>query len=809
MKITSLEGVNAVDFVRQAFDLFEKQEVFAVLRPDVDLDRYGQFEIGRSLSVTPGLGWGKFEHRISFSDAPAQIIFSSGTEGQPKPIVLSHRNLGDTVQRLHDITAPTSEIREYIGVPVTYAFGFGRTRLVSAAGGAFFLPERFDPSEIRTLLDTDQINAISAVPSLWRILLSQPHVIGQAGEKVRWIEIGSQYMSRDEKTAMKTLFPNANILFQYGLTEASRTTFLTISKEIGTALDSVGYVTGSAEIEIDAHGAIRIRGDHIASGILDTDGTIQTLTDADGWLTTKDRGEIGTDGALRYLGRLDDQINIAGFKLASETLEQEINDLINLQNTFAIVAIPDPVRGDTVLLAVTDALGDRAPLVEAAARIVMQRRNLPHSNTLPTLQVEALPRTDTGKVRRQALREAYLSDIATNEAPMKHPAGGTRAAWQDRLFGRRKTVPQVFQDHFADSHLPQDATFRALGGDSLSHMSLALRLETILGDLPADWADMTIAELADREPVKRWYGLIETQTLLRAIAIALIVAGHFDFFHAAGGAAYTLFVVAGVSFAAFTWPQIENTGSSRPIASLLFRVVILALGYMLLRYTATGYGEWPAFLFIDNWVSPTVAGGVWFISVYLQIFCILLVAFSATGTRRIFSQQPFVTAAIAMGTFVVVAAVSDALYDTHHLFRRLPHLVAWMFLTGVAIAFAKTRAQKLIVTLLFLAGYWQFLEFGVPEFEFFPLSIPILIWISHIPLPRLLLKPLHLLAASTLVIYLTHTQIGSVVEKILPDSSAISWLAALAAGVFIWWIYNPIDMWIARRLGKPRPGKRA
>ncbi|MDF2231620.1 AMP-binding protein [Albimonas sp. CAU 1670] len=476
MEIVSLEGLNSVAFVEAAFALYDSGTVFSITRPGIDLGAYPQLRVAREVPAAQVSGWGRIAHVPQVSDAPAQIVFTSGTEGTPKPIVLSHRNLADVVARLNAAMGVTDEIREYIGVPVTYSFGLGRARAVSAAGGAFYLPERFDPSEIRAMLEAGEINAISAVPSLWRMVLAAPEAIGAAGEAVRWIEIGSQQMSGEEKAAMLRLFPNARIVQHYGLTEASRTTFLILNDVAPEALESVGAPTGSVQVAIGAEGAIRIRGDHVATGILGEDGRVRPLVDADGWLTTKDRGEIGPDGLLRYLGRLDDQINVAGIKLAAESLEAEIGALVGLPGRFAVAAVPDPVRGDAVLLALTEGLGAKAELVEAAARVALSDRGLAQGGLLRVMTVEALPLTDTGKVRRKALRERYIERGAASVGAAPQAAAAAPSA---ALGSESETrVAESWRRVVGPAEIGPESGFYDVGGDSLSAVQIGLTMES-------------------------------------------------------------------------------------------------------------------------------------------------------------------------------------------------------------------------------------------------------------------------------------------------------------------------------------------
>lgn len=466
--LTAIDAANSVEFLRAVFTAYDANTLFAITRADVDPALYGA-EVTALTHATETRGWARFEHHVVQNDTPAQIVFTSGTEGKPKAIVLTYRNLGDVVGRLNEVMQVSDEIREYVGVPVTYSFGLGRARAVSAAGGAFFLPERFDPVEIRTLLDAGEINAISAVPSLWRLVLAAPEVIGAAGEAVRWIEIGSQYMTAAEKREMQRLFPNARIVQHYGMTEASRTTFLVISGEQDMArLESVG--TAGDLVRINNSGAIEIRGDHVAPGQITPGGTFTELMNAEGWLQSSDRGEI-RDGMLYFLGRLDDQMNLGGLKVGAEALETRIAALVpEARGHFALTPVADPMRGEVPLLAVEPPASDMMDLVAAATLQALREKGVSAGGSLKRLDLPALPRTATGKIRRAALREAATAaptPTTGNETAVTAPALSEEEAQIARLWGR--VLGQV--------DIGPDNSFYDSGGDSLSGLQVGLVME--------------------------------------------------------------------------------------------------------------------------------------------------------------------------------------------------------------------------------------------------------------------------------------------------------------------------------------------
>ena len=449
--VVGVAAVQGAAFAHAVFSAQAEGAVVVVLRSKGDTERVAA--TGASRIVVPEVTWGWTTPQtvlIQDPEAPAQIVYSSGTTGTPKGIVLTHGNLAASTDRLIEAMAMDHDIREYIGVPVQYSFGLGRARAIARVGGSYFVPEHgFDPSEIAMMLRDGSINAISAVPTLWRVLLANRDVIGDAGSKVRWIEIGSQAMSVAEKTAMKTLFPEAKIVQHYGLTEASRTTFLHIDSATEAQLASVGQPMPGVEVSIDGESRIRIRGPHVASGYL-RDGKFDPLADADGWFVTDDIGRI-EQGWLYFDNRADDQINSGGIKLHPDAIEAGIAEALpgGAAAHIAVARADDPMRGDAIVVAYETGFGLTQDAVRRAANTVVEGYGLHAGGALHILPVDELPRTETGKVLRRNIGTMIQPD-----------AGSDRSLLEERLVNVWRRVLGV-------ARVGKDDNFFDLGGDPL------------------------------------------------------------------------------------------------------------------------------------------------------------------------------------------------------------------------------------------------------------------------------------------------------------------------------------------------------
>jgi acyl-CoA synthetase (AMP-forming)/AMP-acid ligase II len=414
-------AVNSPAFVVTILEHLERNAPVVPLRRRDDPQRIATVGVREVVVPNPGFGWLDVRHHPRDDDAVAQVLFTSGTEGDPKGVVLTHRALADVVARLNGVMGVDASIREYVGIPVYHSFGFGRCRAVAAAGGKVFIPEHgFNPSEIAAMLERDEINALSAVPSLWRLLLASRAIFGDFRMRLRWAEIGSQAMTRVEKEAVRAIFPRAKIVEHYGLTEASRSTFLEVDAAEPEQLASVGRPVGRTEVRIAADGRVLVRGPHVTHAI-HLGGRVVDPRDGDGWYTTNDLGEI-QDGLLYYLGRADDVINCGGVKLSPAWLEARVRELLGTSAELAICRVPNAVRGDGILVAVTPGVEAGDAAVAQAAATAAQELGASTGGAIRVARVAELPKTDTGKVQRRKLTLAY----AEREAGTAPPPRGDR-----------------------------------------------------------------------------------------------------------------------------------------------------------------------------------------------------------------------------------------------------------------------------------------------------------------------------------------------------------------------------------------------
>lgn len=790
--LIGINPVNSVDFVKLVFQSYNSGDVLVILK-----QAHSELSLKATKSPASGGGWLTIKQEVIQDDRTAQIVYSSGTEDIPKAILLSHRALADVAIRLNKFMKVDETIREYIGVPVTYSFGLGRCRAVAAAGGQCFIPEQgFNPSEIARMIKDDGINAISAVPTLWRTLLAQSEIVGELGSKVKWIEIGSQYMGRAEKEKMKSLFPNAIIVQHYGLTEASRTTLLNISETSGELLDSVGQATGTGEVKISPDGLIMTRGPQVATGQLILN-EVKELVDAEGWYTTTDIGHIANN-FLYYDGRADDLINCAGVKINPDLLQEKINRRLKLENKIAVSRIDDALRGDGFFIAIEIDAAIKLDEVRDIAFEELLTLGINAKSSIQVQEVKLIPRTDTGKVQRKALSKLY-SYTAPKKAnpPLPEP---------------NSSIREVFNNLFPGVSIKSSDSFKSLGGDSLNYIQMLMLLEARLGSAPSDWDKMSIQKLEQMTKKKSsfFYSWLDTSIFLRVIAILGVVATHSGGpVPMVGGGTLLLFALIGYNMARFKSTEFFDGKYWHWLKT--YALIILIPYYILVAVYmgANKSFDIDELLLYTNLINARLSTlfPFWFVQVLLQCLILFGLIFSIKPLRKYASESPVIFSVLGLFSMIAIRAIYPYFWDTTHLNNLVPLRFMAILWLGWSFYFVKNLQQKFLI---FIAGIgFAFLDTGLLwgfEFSFqntvlmgpakwLMLGSLFLAFAPQIPVPTFTKKIFNDIGAGTFYIFVLNGVVIKLLEKVFHVSSVLSVFVLTVMGtLLIWWAFERVKL---------------
>jgi acyl-CoA synthetase (AMP-forming)/AMP-acid ligase II len=396
-------------------DLLEECDPVAVLTKNPE-----SYEDTKSAVVlTPGeevvgSSTGDAAHCVDDANRPAVIMYTSGTSsGTRRGVVLSHRILAATTAYMNEIMGLNDTAREYVLSPLEHSFGFARCRAVLRAGGTIVFDEGiFNPARALLSVVHHDCNAISSVSSGFAILMRQFRGdLEKVGSRILWCEIGSVPLPVEMKGQMLQLMPRARIFMHYGLTEASRSTFLDLRKD-QDKLDSVGRASPGVEVRVEEDGEIAIRGPNVALGYWRRPEDWRDRF-RDGWLYTGDLGSMDVDGFVRIDGRKDDIINVGGHKVLPEPIEKALAPLMG-ERTYCVLGVEDPehLLGDVPAVVVEGVVGPALRELQTFLRGRVPEHAIPRQ----VVSLHSLPRTPNGKIQRSLIRKSLASNRSRDES---------------------------------------------------------------------------------------------------------------------------------------------------------------------------------------------------------------------------------------------------------------------------------------------------------------------------------------------------------------------------------------------------------
>jgi len=729
----------------------------------------------------------------------ALLLSTSGSTGTSKWVRLSFDNLSANAASIAEYLELTPEDRAPMALPFQYSYGMSVLNSHLGVGATLVLTRGsvLDTS-FWQVFESTGCTSFAGVPHSFA-LMEQSHIRTHHLKNLRYVTQAGGRLAPSSVSAWldRGRSEGWDFFVMYGQTEAApRISYLppdlarAMPNAIGICIpggemwvaDDMGAPSADGE-----DGELTYRGPNVMMGYAQSDADLSAGPSTD-VLKTGDIAKRHPNGVFEIVGRKSRFVKLFGYRISLVEVETHLDE--------AGIKAACGGHDDVMYILLPEGSAEiRAP--EDVARDISDWLNVP-VHAFRVEAIEAIPRHPNGKVDHPAVSNLIAEFVNRTDAEDEEPLPFLQKLMH-RVLRKRASVREVFQTHFEDEPVGPESSFNGLGGDSLSYVSMALDLEQILGGLPQDWGEMTVAELESLSGPQSGLTQIDTPTALRALAIMLIAMGHLDVWNYGSGGALSLFMVAGWSFSAFTLPTVLSSERAAPIVVLALRIALLTLAWTTFNELTTGWGQWPAFLFISNWISPSIQGGSWFIEVYLQILALVTLAFALPSVRRSFHRSHFAMTAGVAGMCALLAAGSDVLFDTEHLYRRLPHLMAWIFFCGCSAHAASTHRQRGIATAIFLLGYLQ-LQHDTFAFGFFPLSGLVLIWLPVLPMPYLLLRPFREIAGASLVIYLTHFKFDGIARHFNLGEPIVGWISAIVGGVILWRLYEPIDVIVRRTL---------
>lgn len=435
-------------------------------------------------------------------DHSAYVIYTSGSTGNPKGVLIEHKN----VVRLFFNDQPLFDFskKDTWTLFHSYCFDFSVWEMYGAllfGGTLVIVPKEVtkDPEAFTRLIRKEEVTVLNQTPGAF-YNLQEFYVSTNKGNSIRYVIFGGEALSPARLAKWKTAYPNCKLINMYGITETTvHVTYKEITQEdIDAGISNIGFAIPTLEclildedldlVPIGVPGEMYIRGAGLARAYLNRDELTAdrfiknpfSQEPSDRLYKTGDVGLRLSDGAIEYIGRLDNQVKIRGHRIELGEIENTIN-----QNDSLV---------QSVVIAKADASGNNKlvsyVILEEGFTIenlkVFLQQKLPHYMIPSTIiEIQKFPLTSNGKVDKKALPDPDLNSVSTDL---------TEATTEFE-----EIVSEVWSEVLEIEKLGIHQDFFELGGDSLSGIRVMARInEAFELELPVNliFTKTTIEKLA-------------------------------------------------------------------------------------------------------------------------------------------------------------------------------------------------------------------------------------------------------------------------------------------------------------------------
>jgi long-chain acyl-CoA synthetase len=392
-----------------------------------------------ALNEDPDVDIGDWRPSPPGPDDLAEVVFTSGTTGRPKGVMLTHRNIASNAESAASVLADLANFRALSLIPLSHMFEQIALFAGMLLGANFTYVETLAPN---TLFDTLRRRGVTMIPTVpqiiqifyraieaevrrqgrtrvWNVahslarrspmpvrrrLFSQVHE--RLGGRLEYFFCGGAYLPPELQQAWERL--GVKVLQGYGTTECSPVVTANVPER--RVVGSVGRPIPGVSIKLSEEGEILVRGENVTPGYFEDPAATSAAFD-EGWYKTKDLGELDKDGNLYIRGRKDDMIVLPdGQNLYPEDIENALRRQPAIRDA-VVFGLPKP-RGlliHAVLVPEPHESGIDVTAEELAGAVRDANRRLANYQRIDSHAVWAgddFPRTHTLKVKRQEVLKA-------------------------------------------------------------------------------------------------------------------------------------------------------------------------------------------------------------------------------------------------------------------------------------------------------------------------------------------------------------------------------------------------------------------
>lgn len=350
----------------------------------------------------------------------AAIFYTSGSTGNPKGVVLSHRNMVCGAHSVACYLKNTASDRLLAVLPFSFDYGFSQLSTAFSVGACVVLMDYLLPRDVVNAVAREGITGLAAVPPLWNQLAPLEWPV-EAQKTLRYITNSGGAMPQATTKRLRELLPNTQVYLMYGLTEAFRSTYLP-PEALDARPDSMGKAIPNAEVMVvrpdgtlcddDEPGELVHRGSLVALGYWNdpkktaerfkpTPGRESGLVLEELAVWSGDQVRRDSEGFLYFISRMDDMIKTSGYRVSPSEVEECLYELPSLSEV-AAMGLSHPSLGQAIAIVATGEGLSEEVLIKHC------RKQLP-SYMVPqrAFVLETMPHNQNGKIDRKQLSSQY------------------------------------------------------------------------------------------------------------------------------------------------------------------------------------------------------------------------------------------------------------------------------------------------------------------------------------------------------------------------------------------------------------------